>query len=68
MLLLFREAVEFLVVASGLFNTPARPAWASLEALDVQAAAGFTGQVLDARDFTDAEAARVSCSWDALHF
>jgi len=33
-------------VATGLFNAPARPIWATAEAL---AASGFQGQVVDAQ-------------------
>lgn len=50
------EAVGFLVVATGLFNTPARPEWAAPEAL---ARTPFAGLVVDARDFTDTAPAQV---------
>ena len=48
--------VDYVVVATGLFNTPARPSWASAEALSNS---GFTGQVIDAQDFTHAKVAKV---------
>lgn len=50
------DEVAFLVFATGLFNTPSRPGWATPEAVT---ASRFAGDLVDARDFTEAEAARV---------
>lgn len=46
----------FVVIATGLFNIPARPDWASPSAV---AASSFKGQLVDARDFTDDKVAKV---------
>lgn len=51
------EAYDFVIVATGLYNKPARPAWAERLVRAEPPAAG--PWVVDARDFTDASVAEV---------